>query len=246
MDFTLCEIVSDITSATGMRIVRGIMAGERNPALLAAHRDCRCHASVGEISAALAGKCREEHVFAPAQADRYNLYQAKVAESEARIEQVLEPLAPGLIHNSDRGIQYAAQANRLVLAGYRIIPSMSGEGNRLDNEPMESFFRTLKSSGFTTTSTPLVPKRNAICSSISRASTVHVACTRPWAISFPPMPRKSRPNPVHFFEENISGGCLDFVESAPISDNSRRSCRATGKARASAPTLPKGTQSQAR
>jgi transposase InsO family protein len=51
---------------------------------------------------------------------------------------------PGLIHHSDRGIQYAAEAYRLTLARYGITPSMSGKGNCLDNAPMESFFHTLK------------------------------------------------------------------------------------------------------
>ena len=52
--------------------------------------------------------------------------------------------APGLIHHSDRGIQYAAEAYRQTLAGSGISPSMSRKGNCWDNAPMESFFHTLK------------------------------------------------------------------------------------------------------
>jgi putative transposase len=52
--------------------------------------------------------------------------------------------APGLIHHSDRGIQYAAEAYRQVLARAGITPSMSRKGDCLDNAPMESFFHTLK------------------------------------------------------------------------------------------------------
>ena len=52
--------------------------------------------------------------------------------------------APGLIHHSDRGIQYAAEAYRRVLARFGITPSMSRKGDCLDNAPMESFFHTLK------------------------------------------------------------------------------------------------------
>jgi transposase len=90
MNVQLHHVVSDITGATGMRIVRGIVAGERDPAVLASHRDRRCHASAGEISAALAGNWREEHVFALGQAlDLYDAYQAKLADCDARIEQVL-------------------------------------------------------------------------------------------------------------------------------------------------------------
>ena len=90
MNIQLHHIVSDITGATGMRIVRAIGAGERDPSALAAQRDRRCHASDEEISAALAGNWREEHVFALAQAlDLYDAYQAKLADCDARIEKVL-------------------------------------------------------------------------------------------------------------------------------------------------------------
>jgi transposase InsO family protein len=52
--------------------------------------------------------------------------------------------SPGLIHHSDRGIQYAAEAYRQRLAQSGITPSMSRRGDCLDNAPMESFFHTLK------------------------------------------------------------------------------------------------------
>jgi len=52
--------------------------------------------------------------------------------------------APGLIHHSDRGIQYAAEAYRGALARAGITPSMSRKGDCWDNAPMESFFHTLK------------------------------------------------------------------------------------------------------
>lgn len=52
--------------------------------------------------------------------------------------------APGLIHHSDRGIQYAAEAYRSALARQGITPSMSRKGDCWDNAPMESFFHTLK------------------------------------------------------------------------------------------------------
>lgn len=51
---------------------------------------------------------------------------------------------PGLIHHSDRGIQYASEAYRRALATANITPSMSPKGDCWDNAPMESFFHTLK------------------------------------------------------------------------------------------------------
>ena len=50
--------------------------------------------------------------------------------------------APGLIHHSDRGNQYAAEPYRLALARSGITPSMSRKGDCLDNAPMESFFHS--------------------------------------------------------------------------------------------------------
>jgi putative transposase len=50
----------------------------------------------------------------------------------------------GLIMHSDRGIQYAAEEHRKLIAEYRMVQSMSRKGNCWDNAPMESFFKTLK------------------------------------------------------------------------------------------------------
>lgn len=52
--------------------------------------------------------------------------------------------APGLLHHSDQGVQYASRVyvDRLRAAG--ITPSMSRKGNPYDNAKMESFYKTLK------------------------------------------------------------------------------------------------------
>jgi len=52
--------------------------------------------------------------------------------------------APGLIHHSDRGVQYAGHAYQRILREHGITCSMSRKGNCWDNAPMESFFATLK------------------------------------------------------------------------------------------------------
>jgi len=51
---------------------------------------------------------------------------------------------PGLIHHSDRGSQYCAQAYQDQLRRLGLTPSMSRKGNCYDNAPMESFWGTLK------------------------------------------------------------------------------------------------------
>jgi len=50
----------------------------------------------------------------------------------------------GLIHHSDRGVQYASHAYQDLLRENGFIPSMSRKGNCYDNAPAESFFSTLK------------------------------------------------------------------------------------------------------
>ena len=50
----------------------------------------------------------------------------------------------GLIHHSDRGVQYASSSYRAILARHGFKQSMSHKGNCLDNAPMESFFGSLK------------------------------------------------------------------------------------------------------
>lgn len=52
--------------------------------------------------------------------------------------------APGLIHHSDRGSQYASRLFQDKLTGYGMICSMSRKGNCWDNAPTESFFNSLK------------------------------------------------------------------------------------------------------
>lgn len=52
--------------------------------------------------------------------------------------------APGLVHHSDRGIQYASQQYVALLREHGIAASMSRTGNPYDNAKCESFIKTLK------------------------------------------------------------------------------------------------------
>jgi putative transposase len=51
---------------------------------------------------------------------------------------------PGLVHHSDRGVQYACRDYVQTLRSYRMIPSMSRPGSPYDNASCESFMKTLK------------------------------------------------------------------------------------------------------
>ncbi len=50
----------------------------------------------------------------------------------------------GLLHHSDRGVQYAAFDYQAVLARHQAVPSMSRRANCYDNAVVESFFATLE------------------------------------------------------------------------------------------------------
>lgn len=86
MNVQLQHVIEDITGATGMRIIRAILSGERNPNRLAALRDPNCKNSVTIIAKALQGDWRKEHLFALEQAvELVDAYQAKIAACDERI-----------------------------------------------------------------------------------------------------------------------------------------------------------------
>ena len=87
--------VSDLTGTTGMAIVRAIVAGERDPARLAVHRDPRCRKSVPEIAQYLVGTWREEHLFNLASALRlFDAFDQELAAYEGRLLTELAALQP--------------------------------------------------------------------------------------------------------------------------------------------------------
>jgi putative transposase len=64
----------------------------------------------------------------------------------AALEMALTHRQPpaGLVHHSDRGVQYASESYRQRLAAAGVVPSMSRRGNCYDNALMESFWSSLK------------------------------------------------------------------------------------------------------
>lgn len=91
MNLLLHNVVADITGVTGMKIMKAIIAGERNPRRLATHRDPRCRSSAETIANSLVGNYREEHLFALKQAvELYEIYQAKITDCNVAIEAHLQ------------------------------------------------------------------------------------------------------------------------------------------------------------
>ena len=86
MNLLLHNVVSDITGVTGMKILKAIIAGERDAQVLAALRDRHCKNSAATIAQSLVGNYREEHLFALRQAvELFETYQVKIADCDAAI-----------------------------------------------------------------------------------------------------------------------------------------------------------------
>lgn len=68
MNIQLTEVLTDVMGQTGQAIIRDIVAGERDPKVLARHRHRRVKASEDAIVRALTGNWRQEHLFVLKQA----------------------------------------------------------------------------------------------------------------------------------------------------------------------------------
>ena len=73
-----------------------------------------------------------------------SLLEAELALSALRMALRQRQPRPGLVHHSDRGIQYAAHDYTNLLKEHHIRISMSRRGNPYDNAACESFMKTLK------------------------------------------------------------------------------------------------------
>jgi len=86
---------------------------------------------------------------------------------------------PGLVHHSDRGVQYASDEYLQVLQSYQMIPSMSRPANPYDNASCESFMKTLKREEiYANTYVDLEHLRANIAAFIEQY-TIVAACTQP-------------------------------------------------------------------
>jgi transposase len=94
MNVKLPEVVSDVTGATGMAIIRAILHGQRDPLELAKLRDERCKRTQAEIARALYGNWRDEHLFALKQAVAlYDFYRQQLRDCDLQLQAHLETFA---------------------------------------------------------------------------------------------------------------------------------------------------------
>ncbi len=90
MNIQLKNVLSEITGVTGMKIIRAIVAGERDPAKLASHRDKGCKKDEKTIEKSLRGNYRIENVFSLKQAlEIFDVYQTKIQECDQEVAKLL-------------------------------------------------------------------------------------------------------------------------------------------------------------
>jgi putative transposase len=99
-------------------------------------------------------RLREEFVYLSVILDAYSrrvigwalgrTLEAELAASALRMALLARRPAPGLVHHSDRGIQYVSHDYTGLLKEHEITISMSRKGNPYDNAACESFVKTLK------------------------------------------------------------------------------------------------------
>jgi transposase len=104
MNLKLTRVLGDVTGVTGLKVIRAIAVGERDPVVLAKLRDRRCQHTADEIATALDGRYRLEHVTElKLNLAMWEHYQTVIAELDQviakqlhamRKQTVLPPLPP--------------------------------------------------------------------------------------------------------------------------------------------------------
>ncbi|SDX60418.1 IS110 family transposase [Nitrosomonas halophila] len=93
MNIQLANVISDVVGETGQKILRAIVAGERDGQVLAAIKNIRIRASEDEIAKSLQGNWRTEHLFALKQAlAMFDFIGLQLAECDREIETQLKSL----------------------------------------------------------------------------------------------------------------------------------------------------------
>jgi transposase len=112
MNLHLTNVISDITGVTGMKIVRAIVAGERDPKVLAQYRDPNCKNSEEVIAKSLEGNYTAEHLFVLQQAlELYDTYTAKMRACDAEIEKLYLQFEPQ-VDLAEKPLQAPAKPRR--------------------------------------------------------------------------------------------------------------------------------------
>lgn len=93
MNVQLANVISDISGVTGMKIIRAIIAGERNPERLAALCDRRIKATQETVARSLLGNWRAEHLHVLEQeVECYDFLEQQIVNCDAAIKELFEQM----------------------------------------------------------------------------------------------------------------------------------------------------------
>jgi hypothetical protein len=112
MNVQLANVISDVVGETGQKILRAIIAGERDGRVLAKMKNARIRAAESDIVKSLHGNWREEHLFALKQAMAlYDAYGVQLAECDVMLEKMLSALTGKDESEPDPGRRMAQSKN---------------------------------------------------------------------------------------------------------------------------------------
>ena len=118
MNIQLANVISDLSGWTGMRIVRAILAGERDPQVLATLRHPGIHATRDTIAKSLEGTWQPDLLFVLQQeVTMYDAYQQRIAECDQALEQHLKSFVDKAADTFTEGEQSPATAQTKLRSG---------------------------------------------------------------------------------------------------------------------------------
>jgi len=93
MNVQLCNVLSDVSGMSGMKIIGAILKGERDPWKLATYVEPEVKAKPEDIAKSLEGNWREELLFVLRQhVELYRIYQEKITDCDLHLRKHLESL----------------------------------------------------------------------------------------------------------------------------------------------------------
>jgi transposase len=129
MNVKLHLVISDIVGATGLRILRAIVGGERDPQKLASMRDPSCKNSEQTIAKALMGNYRDEHLFALQQAlNLFGTYQEALEQCDEKIQAALAEIdkSDGASKLTHKPVKRSRRKNQPYFDGRTLLYEIAG------------------------------------------------------------------------------------------------------------------------
>ncbi len=127
MNLRLSNVISDIMGMSGMKIIRAIINGQRDPKVLAMLCHERCKNPTEIIMESLEGHYKEDQVFALKQAvEAYDFYTRQIEDCENRIEQMLKKIAPPVDNLPTKKEKRNASKNAYQFDAWGLAYSLAG------------------------------------------------------------------------------------------------------------------------